>query len=147
MNIYEKEIDGIVYKAQFKGMAYALDILDKAEAGTSRLRISEKLFSEILVSPKVSIDDFADMSSYTSVYEFLFDVATGNFLENRPSKAKLKRKVRENWYLWRLVLSDRGFDFPTVFGKPFMTPQDVMEANIALDIQHEAEKKAARKKH
>ena len=40
-----------------------------------------------------------------------------------------------------MVLSDRGFDFQTVFGKPYMTEQDVMEANLALDMQIEAEKK------
>jgi hypothetical protein len=33
-----------------------------------------------------------------------------------------------------------------VFGKPFMTPQDVYEANIALDMQLEEEAKAAKKK-
>lgn len=40
----------------------------------------------------------------------------------------------------------RGFDFQTVFGKPFMTPQDVEEANIALDIQLKEERKAAKRK-
>ena len=44
------------------------------------------------------------------------------------------------------MLSERGFDFQTVFGKPFMTPQDIEEANIALDMQIEAEKKAAKRK-
>lgn len=48
--------------------------------------------------------------------------------------------------MWRLVLSDRGFDYQTVFGKSYMTPQDVMEANYALDMQIEAEKRAQRKK-
>lgn len=48
--------------------------------------------------------------------------------------------------MWRLVLSDRGFDYQTVFGKPYMTQQDVAEANIALDMQIAAEK-AAMKKH
>jgi hypothetical protein len=33
-----------------------------------------------------------------------------------------------------------------VFGKPFMSPNDVMEANYALDMQIEAEKRAAKKK-
>ena len=49
--------------------------------------------------------------------------------------------------MWRLILSDRGFDFQTVFGKPFMTPNDIMEANFALDMQLEAERKAAKRKH
>lgn len=39
------------------------------------------------------------------------------------------------------------FDYQTVFGKPFMTPQDVEEANIALDMQIKADKQAAKKKH
>ena len=43
-------------------------------------------------------------------------------------------------------MSDRGFDFQTVFGRPYMTPQDVAEANIALDMQIAAEKSAAKKK-
>lgn len=64
----------------------------------------------------------------------------------RKTKSQLKRQARNNWHLWRLVLSDRGFDYPTVFGKPFMTPQDVEEANIALDMQIEAEKKAMKSK-
>lgn len=43
-------------------------------------------------------------------------------------------------------MSEKGFDYKTVFGKPYMTPQDVLEANIALDMQEEAEKKAMKKK-
>lgn len=44
------------------------------------------------------------------------------------------------------MVCDRGFDYRTVFGKPYMTPQDVEEANIALDLQIEAEKRAMKKK-
>lgn len=40
----------------------------------------------------------------------------------------------------------RGFDYQTVFGKPYMTPQDVEEANIALDIQLAEEKRRMKKK-
>lgn len=43
-------------------------------------------------------------------------------------------------------MSEKGFDYQTVFGKPYMTPQDVLEANIALDMQQESEKKAMKKK-
>ena len=43
-------------------------------------------------------------------------------------------------------MSGRGFDWQTVFGKPYMTQQDVEAANIALDLQLEAEKKAIKKK-
>ena len=42
-------------------------------------------------------------------------------------------------------MSDRGFSFTDVFLK--MTPQQVDEANIALDIQIKAEKKQVKGKH
>lgn len=64
----------------------------------------------------------------------------------RKTRSQLKRQARNNWNLWRLVMSDRGFDFQTVFGKPFMTFSDVEEANIALDMQLEAERKAMKSK-
>ena len=66
--------------------------------------------------------------------------------ERKLTKTQLRKRAESNWNLWRLVLSDRGFDYQTVFGKPFMSPQDVDEANIALDMQIEAEKRAAKKK-
>ena len=43
-------------------------------------------------------------------------------------------------------MAEKGFDFQTVFGRPYMTPQDIEEANIALDIQIKAEKQAMKKK-
>jgi len=66
--------------------------------------------------------------------------------ETKLSRAQLQERVRSNWGCWRLVLSERGFDFQTVFGRPYMTPTDVMEANIALDMQIKAEKEAAKRK-
>lgn len=44
--------------------------------------------------------------------------------------------MRENWALWRLVLSDAGFDYETVFYR--MTREEIQEANVALDLQAEA---------
>lgn len=64
----------------------------------------------------------------------------------KKTQAQLKREVKNDWALWRLIMSNRGFDFQTVFGKPFMTPQDIEKANIALDMQIEAEKKATKSK-
>lgn len=143
--LFQKEIDGIVYHAEFKGIAFSLYLDELIENGISTTRLAEILFKEVLVSPKVSIDDFADIKSFYKVFDFLFDVALG-INGKKQSRAKIERKVRENWAYWRLVLSERGFDFQTVFGKPFMTPQDVRDANIALNMQIEAEKKAAKKK-
>lgn len=62
------------------------------------------------------------------------------------TQAQLRQRAKSNWNLWRLVLSERGFDYQTVFGRPFMSPNDVMEANYALDMQIEAEKRAAKMK-
>lgn len=64
----------------------------------------------------------------------------------KKSRRQLKQQAKNNRALWRLVLADRGFSYSEVFGKPFMTPQDVEEANIALDMQIEAEQKAAKTK-
>lgn len=66
--------------------------------------------------------------------------------ETRLTESQLKTKVRADWDKWRLVTSDRGFTWSAVFGKPYMTPQDVAKANIALNMQYEAEKKAMKKK-
>lgn len=43
-------------------------------------------------------------------------------------------------------MSGRGFTWQAVFGKPYMTPQDLEAANIALEMQIEAEKKAIKRK-
>ena len=65
--------------------------------------------------------------------------------ETKKTKAQLKKRVRNNWAAWRLILAEgRGFDYTTVFFK--MTPQQIEEANIALDMQIEAEKAQMRKK-
>ena len=144
--IIEKEIDGVIYKAIYKGIAFSMELNDRMENENSSFELAEILFREILVSPKVEIDDFADDATFSRVYSFLLNAANGVGIGKRISNAKLKQRARDNWALWRLVLSGRGFDYPTVFGKPFMTPQDVREANFALDLALEAERKAARRK-
>lgn len=146
-NIIEKEIDGVIYKARYKGIAFSLELSERMNGDDSSFRLSEILFKEILVSPKIEMDDFADIEAFSKVFAFLLNVANGNGYETKQSKAKLKQKAKDNWALWRLVLSNRGFDYPTVFGKSFMSPQDVIEANYALDMALEAEKKAAKRRH
>ena len=143
--LHQKEIDGILYKARFKGISFSLFLDEQLENGITKLQLAEILFNEILVSPKISIDDFSDINSFYKVLNFLINVALG-INGKKQSTAKLKRKVDENWAYWRLVLSGRGFDYATVFGKPFMTPQDVKEANIALNRQIETEKNAIKSK-
>lgn len=48
------------------------------------------------------------------------------------TKAQKRKRVNETWKWWRLVLSDGGFDYNTVFHQ--MTEEEVDLANIALDI-------------
>ncbi len=145
-NIIGKEIDGVLYKARFMGVAFSIELNEKLENNTASYEIAEILFSEVLVSPKIEIDDFADMETYLRVFDFLLDVASGNF--GKPiRKSRLKKRARDNWSLWRLIFgSDGAIDYQTVFGKSYMTPQDIIEANYALDMKIEAEKKAARKR-
>ena len=140
VEIVEKRIDGIVYKAQYKG-----DLMERLEEVETAVEVAQILFDEVLVSPKITIDDFPDLISFYKVQNFLYDVAQG-YTQKKLSKTKLKRRVKDNWALWRLVVSDRGFDWQTVFGKSHMTPQDVEEANIALEMQYEAERKAMKSK-
>lgn len=145
-NIVERKINGIVYKAQFKGIAHAIQFMEQVDIDDSTVITAEKLFDEVLISPPTTIDDFDSIEEFYEVYDFLLDAVQGNVTNGRNSKSRIKKKVKENWGLWRLVLSNRGFDYQTVFGKSYMTPQDVIEANIALDMQIEAEKNAAKKK-
>ncbi len=127
-------------------MAYAVEISEISSAENSKFKTAKKLFKEVLISPKVTIDDFDTLSEFDEVFYFLLDVAQGNITEEIMSESQLKKRARKNWPLWRLVLSNRGFSYQTVFGKPYLSQQDVIEANFALDMQIEAEKKAARKK-
>ncbi len=47
--------------------------------------------------------------------------------------------MKKNLALWRLVLSDAGFDYETVFYR--MTWDEIEEANAALDLQQEAQER------
>ena len=143
-NIVEKEIDGVLYKARYMGVSYALDLFDRVENDLSSVHISEILFREVLVSPKIDIDDFADMETFLKVRAFLLDAVNGG---KKLSKAKLKRRARDNWALWRLVFGSEGaISFQTAFGRNYMTPNDIVEANFALDMVNEQRRKAMRKK-
>ena len=142
--IVEQEIDGVIYKARYLGVGYTMSLNDRLANENSSYQLADILFSEVLVSPKMEIDDFADVKSFSKVFSFLLNVANG-YTGKKVSNARLKRRAtEENWALWRLVLS--GVSFQAVFGKPFMTLQDIKEANFALDAKIKAEREAVRKK-
>lgn len=146
-NIVEKEINGVVYRAKFNGVAYAIEFMECLKF-CSTLEIGQKLFKEVLISPKCTVDDFDCLSDYNEVHSFLLNVMQGNIAEKKLSQSQLKRRAKENWAYWRLIYESEGaISYQTVFGKPYMTPQDVGEANAALDLVAEARKKAAKKRH
>lgn len=63
----------------------------------------------------------------------------------RRTKVQLKQRVKDHWGAWRLILSEYGnFTHDYVFHH--MTPQEIDEANIALDIHYAEIKKKIRKK-
>jgi hypothetical protein len=64
--------------------------------------------------------------------------------ETRRTKAQQTRRVKDNWACWRLIFSDIGnFTYEQVFYR--MTPQQINEANVALDIAAKARANAAKK--
>ena len=149
MRIVEKTIGGIVYRAQYKGLAFSSQLQDRCETedGKRLLQydIARALFDEVLVSPKVTIDDFDSYSDFDEVYNFLFDVARGELGEKKRSRARLKREVLDDWACWRLIYCDMAnFTYDEVFNR--MTPLEIEKANIALDIVQAEIKKQTKKK-
>lgn len=142
--IVEQEIDGVIYKARYLGVGYSMSLKDRLIKENSSFQLADILFNEVLVSPKMEIDDFADVTAFSKVFSFLLSVVHGNTGKKLSNARLKKRAIEENWALWRLVLS--GVSFQAVFGKPFMTLQDIKEANFALDAKLKAEKEAIRKK-
>lgn len=47
------------------------------------------------------------------------------------SKSEAERRARENWSMWRLLLSDMNITYSELND---MDPDDLAEANAALDI-------------
>lgn len=62
--------------------------------------------------------------------------------EKKLTKRKLQERARNNWPLWRLVFS--GINYNAVFYQ--MTPNQIEEANAALDIKIKQEEKAVKRK-
>lgn len=58
------------------------------------------------------------------------------------SKTEATRRARENWGQWRLLLSDMGITYSDLL---IMDDDDVAEANAALDLQEEANKKNSKR--
>ncbi|WP_144407024.1 hypothetical protein [Paenibacillus sp. IHBB 10380] len=59
------------------------------------------------------------------------------------SKAEARRKAKENWFMWRLMLSDMNISYSDL---DKMDNDDLAEANAALDLYMEYQKKEMNKK-
>ena len=148
METIRKIINGVEYTAVWKGYNYTTrrinDCLTKDKKRYSNSKLSAVIFDEIIIDPKVTVDDFDDLQTFNEVLEFGKSVLFGDF--EKKSTAKLKTEVlKEEWDYWRLVFCDiANFDYYTVFNQ--MTPQQVKKANIALDIVNEEINKKSKKK-
>lgn len=59
------------------------------------------------------------------------------------SKAEARRKAKDNWFMWRLMLSDMKISYSDL---DKMDNDDLAEANAALDLYLEHQKKEMNKK-
>ncbi|OMF01228.1 hypothetical protein BK124_00695 [Paenibacillus amylolyticus] len=59
------------------------------------------------------------------------------------SKSQARERAINNWALWRLLLSDMSITYSDLDN---MEPDDVAEANAALDIHIEQQKKNEKRK-
>lgn len=147
METIKKVINGVEYTAVWKGKNYTERVLKEClsedERRYSNSKLSAVVFDDIIINPKVTADDFDDLQTFYEVLEFGKSVLFGDF--ESKSKAKLKSEVLKEWDYWRLIFCDiANFDYNTVFNQ--MTPQQVLKANIALDIVNEQIKKSNTKK-
>lgn len=146
--IYEKEIAGVIFKAQYRGFEAGNRIQEMCTYENSnvisRQRLAECLFKEIFTEPENLDLDYFDrfensLDVLDEVINFGIDVMLGNTGRVLTDR-ELKAKVRCDWAAWRLVLSDIGnFTHDYVFH--CMTPQEIREANIALDKVYKDMKK------
>lgn len=146
--IYEKEIEGVVFKARYRGFETGNRIQETCTFEDSniisRQKLAECLFREIFIEPENLDLDYFDrfensLDVLDEVINFGIDAMfgrTGRALTDR----ELKVKVKDDWAAWRLVLSDIGnFTHDYVFHH--MTPQEIREANIAIDKVYKDMKK------
>lgn len=94
-------------------------------------KVAEKLFRDVIVDPPVNVDDFDTKEKLGRVLDFGIDVAV-NGGEKEKTKLELRESMLRKWDGYRLIFSDiANFDYETVFFR--MTPQEIAEANLALD--------------
>ena len=149
MRTIKKNIRGIEYVAAWRGMAFSESSIEACRVdGTDRLsnsKLADIVFNEIIISPKVNIDDFKDFQVFDEVMDFGKSVLFGEF-EKKKSKSQLEKEVRNSWGAYRLIFCDMAnYTEEDVFNK--MTPQEIQKANIALDMIEKEIKKKTKSRH
>lgn len=147
MKTVTKTINGTEYTAVWKGTIFANEAFKHCKVGgtnvVSDYKLAKIVFSDIIIDPEISIDDFEDMNEFYEVVDFGGSVLFGTYFDK--SKSALKKEVESEWGLWRLVFNDiAAIDYDYVFN--VMTPEEINKANIALDITAENIRKSMKKR-
>lgn len=82
-----KEINGVTYTAQFSGLSVAMKAVDQSyiegTGNTSTEKLTGYILENVIVDPKVGIDDFDDMDTLNKVVRFGQDVMQGKFRDGK----------------------------------------------------------------
>ena len=87
----KKTIGGVEYTAQFNGISQMLKASDETQmvvdgvATTSSEKMANYVLENVLVEPKVTIDDFETLADFRALTDWLQDVMAGKF---RPTENK-----------------------------------------------------------
>lgn len=88
----KKEINGVEYTAQFNGLSESLAAIDRTyidgTTTTSVVKMAEYILQNVIVEPKLTVDDFEDMGALNDVVAFGRDVMQGKFRNKDEKPAK-----------------------------------------------------------
>ena len=88
----KKEINGVEYTAQFNGLSESLAAIDRTyidgTTTTSVVKMAEYILQNVIVEPKLTVDDFDDMETLNDVVAFGRDVMQGKFRNKDEKPAK-----------------------------------------------------------
>ena len=91
----KKTINGVEYTAQFNGLSPALKAIDECYVdGTSNIssyKLTKYILENVIIDPKMQIDDFEDADVMNEVVSFGREVMQGTF-RNGENKGGAKEK-------------------------------------------------------
>lgn len=87
----KKEINGVTYTAQFNGLSTALRAVDNSyiegSGNTSSEKFAKYILENVIVDPKMDIDDFESTDELNEVVKFGREVMQGNFRDKKDKPA------------------------------------------------------------